>query len=178
MREAVLLVVAVCAFVGAAFVPGGAFDSVTGDDPSQVEAERVAAEQKRNQAFAAWSAGETVLPRGQNGHFFADASVNGVPVGFMVDTGASVIALTGADAAAAGLMWNEADVRVVASGASGPVRGVYVRLDSVELGGHRADNVDAIIVPEGLGISLLGQSFLRTIEPVRIEGDQMILGGG
>ena len=178
MREAVLLVVAVCAFVGAAFVPGGAFDSATDGDSSLAEAERIVAEQKRQQAFASWSAGETVLPRGQNGHFFADALVNGVPVGFMVDTGASIIALTGADATAAGLMWNDADVRVVASGASGPVHGVFVRLDQVELGGHRAENIEAIIVPEGLGISLLGQSFLRTIEPVRIEGDKMILGGG
>lgn len=177
MREAVLLVVAVCAFVGAVFWPGGTFDSGNGVDPTQVEAARVVSEQQRKQAFAAWSAGETVLPRGENGHFFADASVNGAPVNFMVDTGASIIALTGADAAAAGLMWNDSDVRVVASGASGPVYGVYVRLDSVELGGHRADNVEAIIVPHGLGISLLGQSFLRTIEPVRIEGDQMILGG-
>ena len=178
MREAVLLLVAVCAFVGAAFVPGGAFDSASDDSASDAEAQRIISESKRQQAFAAWSAGETVLPRGENGHFYADATINGVPVGMMVDTGASIIALTGADATAAGLMWNDADVRVVASGASGPVHGVYVRLDQVELGGHRAENVEAIIVPEGLGISLLGQSFLRTIEPVRIEGDKMILGGG
>lgn len=177
MREAVLLVVAICAFVGAAFVPGGAFDSATGDDASREEANKVLAEVERKEAFASWSAGETVLPRGANGHFFADAMINGVPVGFMVDTGASVIALTGADATAAGLTWSDADVREVASGASGPVYGVYVRLDHVELGRHQVDNVEAIIVPEGLGISLLGQSFLRTIEPVRIEGDKMILGG-
>ena len=176
MKEAVLLAVAVCAFVGAAFVPGGAFDSANGNEAALAESERLIAEQERTKAFASWSAGETVLPRGQNGHFFADASVNGVPVSFMVDTGASVIALTGADAAAAGLYWNDADVRVVASGASGPVRGVYVHLDHVVLGRHEASNVEAIIVPEGLGISLLGQSFLQTIEPVRIEGDKMILG--
>lgn len=177
MREAILLVLAVCAFVAAAFVPGGAYDAATGEDASTVEAERALADAERKEAFASWSAGETVLPRGQNGHFFADAQVNGVPVGFMVDTGASTIALTGADATAAGLTWNDADIQVVASGASGPVYGVFTRLDHVALGRHEANNVDAIIVPEGLGISLLGQSFLRTIEPVRIEGDRMILGG-
>lgn len=177
MREALLLTVAVCAFVGAAFVPGGAYDAASEDTSARDANEREIARIDRENAFASWSAGETVLPRGANGHFFADAQVNGVPVGFMVDTGASVIALTGPDASAAGLVWSDADVREVASGASGPVYGVFIRLERVELGRFEARNVDAVIVPDGLGISLLGQSFLRTIEPVRIEGDRMILGG-
>lgn len=176
MREAVLLLVAICAFVGAIFMPGGSSDESADEAAARAENDRLVAEIERKDAFAAWNAGETVLPRDPNGHFFADASINGIPVNFMVDTGASVIALTGADATAAGLSWNDADVRVVASGASGPVHGVFVRLDQVQLGRHEAQNVEAIIVPEGLGVSLLGQSFLRTIEPVRIEGDRMILG--
>ena len=177
MREAILLVLAVCAIVGAVFVPSGGFEAANQDPTAMGKSKQAIAEAERHKAFSAWSAGETVLPRGQNGHFFADAQVNGVPVGFMVDTGASTIALTGADASAAGLTWNDADIQVVASGASGPVYGVFTRLDQVTLGGHEASDIDAIIVPEGLGISLLGQSFLRTIEPVRIEGDKMILGG-
>lgn len=132
---------------------------------------------ERDKAFAAWSAGETVLPRASNGHFYAEAAVNGSPVNFLVDTGASMIALTGEDAAAAGLSWSEGDVRIVAQGASGPVYGVPVRLERVMLGGHEAENVEAAIIPQGLDISLLGQSFLSTIEPVRIESDRMVLGG-
>lgn len=175
MREAFLLLVAVAAFVGVAFAPGSPSDSSVNEEGAG-ESQKIIADMKRKDAFASWSAGELVLPRGANGHFFANATVNGTPVNFMVDTGASIIALTGADATAAGLSWNDADVFEVASGASGPVYGVYVRLDHVELGRHQADNVEAIIVPDGLGVSLLGQSFLRTIEPVRIEGDKMILG--
>jgi len=102
--------------------------------------------------------------------------VNGSRIGFLVDTGASVVALTGADARAAGLAWSAADIRPVAQGASGPVSGVSVTLDNVTLGGHEARNVAAVIVPDGLPVSLLGQSFLSTIHPVRIEQDRMVLG--
>ncbi|HCJ82273.1 MAG TPA: TIGR02281 family clan AA aspartic protease, partial [Erythrobacter sp.] len=51
-----------------------------------------------------------------------------------------------------------------------------ITLDRVTLGGHEARNVRAIIVPEGLGVSLLGQSFLASVQPVRIEQDRMVLG--
>ena len=46
------------------------------------------------------------------------------------------------------------------------------------LGSHEVRDVPAVIIPEGLPVSLLGQSFLETIEPVRIEKDRMVLGGG
>jgi aspartyl protease family protein len=174
MRELALLVVAVGAFAG--IVVRGVTTESQAQDAAKTTATAEIAEARREKAFAAWSAGETVLPRAPNGHFYAQASVNGSPVNFLVDTGASMVALTGEDAAAAGLTWSDADVRIVAAGASGPVYGVPVRLDHVNLGGHEASNVEAAIIPKGLDVSLLGQSFLSTIEPVRIEGDRMVLG--
>ena len=117
----------------------------------------------------------TSLPRQGDGHFYADAYVNDVSTRFMVDTGASTIALTGEDAEAIGLYWSDEDVQPVARGASGTVYGVHVTLDQVELGGFEARNLSAIIVPQGLDISLLGQSFLGTIENVHIRGDEMVL---
>lgn len=183
MREAVFLAVAVLAFVGAAFVPGGAMDSATEGAETLAEGERQvlhtgsAPEAARGDSYAAWAAGSTELPRSADGHFYADASINGARVNFLVDTGASMVALTGADAQAAGIYWSDADVRAVARGASGPVYGVTLTLERVSLGGHEARNVSAIVVPEGLGVSLLGQSFLQTIQPVRIENDRMVLGG-
>lgn len=182
MREALLLGIAVVAFVGSAFVPGGAFDSArhsaeasagTSAAPGQYGLEP---QKDEGLSYAAWVAGVTELPRAANGHFYTDASINGSPVRFLIDTGASVVALTGADARAAGLYWSDADVAPVARGASGQVQGVAVMLDRVSLGGHEARNVSAIIVPEGLEISLLGQSFLSTVQPVRIERDRMVLG--
>lgn len=124
-----------------------------------------------------WYNGGTTLNRGHNGHFYADAYVEGTQVNFMVDTGASVIALTGADAMAAGLHWDEARVRPIGSGASGTVYGVEAVLKQVEVGGIVQQDVPAVIIPEGLEISLLGQSFLQRLNNVTIEGDRMVLGG-
>lgn len=121
--------------------------------------------------------GATELRRAGDGHFYAGVTTNGRAITMLVDTGASVVALTGADARAAGLHWNPAQLGVVAQGASGPIRGVALRLDRVALGSHEVRNVEAVIIPEGLPISLLGQSFLATVEPVRIEKDRMVLGG-
>ena len=176
MREAVLLALVVAVFIGITAIPEDgsnrpedAVAMAAGSDA----ADRAAAS---DDSYAAWVAGTTELPRAADGHFYADAQLNGSRIGFLVDTGASVVALTGADARAAGLAWSQADVGPVAQGASGPVEGVHVTLDSVTLGGHEARNVAAVIVPEGLPVSLLGQSFLSTIHPVRIEQDRMVLG--
>ena len=92
----------------------------------------------------------------------------------MVGTGASVIALTGRDAMAAGLYWDDSEITHIGSGASGAVYGVPVRLAEVEIGGMVRRNVDAVIIPEGLGISLLGQSYLRQVGAVEIAGNQMV----
>ncbi len=68
-------------------------------------------------------------------------------------------------------------MRPVARGANGLVYGVEVKLDRVSVGGLEVQNVTAVVVPEGLGISLLGQSFLSQIDHVEMTGDAMVLGG-
>jgi aspartyl protease family protein len=118
---------------------------------------------------------EVTLDRERDGHFYADVTVDGVPSRMLVDTGASVVALTGDDAAAMGLTWDPSAVAPVAQGASGPVYGVHTRLAQVSVGNFEAQDVDAMIIPEGLGISLLGQSFLSSVRQVQIEGDRMVL---
>ena len=123
-----------------------------------------------------WSP-DVVLQRASDGHFYADVTVDGATSRMLIDTGASIIALTGKDAAAIGIQWDEADVVPVARGAGGTVHGVHVTLDNVHLGGIEASGVRAVVVPEGLGVSLLGQSFLSTIDKVEIGRDKMVLGG-
>lgn len=116
-----------------------------------------------------------VLERQMDGHFYADAAVNGSDVHFLVDTGASAIALTGDDARSLGLQWNDNDLLPIGRGASGTVMGVPVTLSSVELGGIRAQSVQAAIIPEGLDVSLLGQSFLSKAESIKINDNKMEL---
>jgi len=123
-----------------------------------------------------WLSGQTVLSRQPDGHFYTPASIGGAQVHFLVDTGASIVALTADDAGAIGLSWDPANVRPIGRGASGTVHGVPVTLDRVEINGLEVRGVAAAIIPEGLDVSLLGQSYLSKIENVEISEDQMRLG--
>ena len=127
-------------------------------------------------AYSSWDSAEATLERAGDGHFYADGRVHDRPTRFLVDTGASMVVLTGPDAEAAGLAWDEADLTEIGRGATGPVYGVRVRLDSISVGGIEVHDVDAAIVPNGLDVSLLGQSFLGRLDGVRIENDRMVLG--
>jgi len=121
------------------------------------------------------SADEVALKRGDSGHFYAEVSTGSGSVMMLVDTGASVVALTSDDAAMLGVEWRADQVRPVARGASGDVYGVPVTLDRIEVGGIEAHRVQAVVVPEHLDISLLGQSFLSKVNRVELAGDEMVL---
>lgn len=146
----------------------------TGSDPVAASSPGRFAASRSPAGYSA--GGQTVLPRMGDGHYYAEVRVNGATSRFLVDTGASVIALTADDARAAGIEWDESDVRPIGSGASGPVYGVPAVLDEVVLDGHEARGVAAVVVPEGLEISLLGQSFLSQIDEISVRDDQMVLG--
>lgn len=112
------------------------------------------------------------LRRGPDGHFYADAQVNGTTVRFVVDTGASIVVLTREDAQRAGLqLGNE---RATAMAVGGPVEITPVMLDRVSIGGIEARGVQAAVADE-LQISLLGQSYLQRVGTVEIRGDTMVL---
>jgi|CXWL01.1.fsa_nt_gi aspartyl protease family protein len=118
---------------------------------------------------------DIVLTRNANGHFFADVEVNGQTIRFLVDTGATAIALTADDARKLGFSWNDQELEPVGRGVSGPVTGKMVELHHVRLGGKEGWDMRAAIIPQGLEVSLLGQTFLGKIGSVRISGDQMVL---
>jgi len=117
---------------------------------------------------------ETQLSRRADGHFYATAHVNGAAITFLVDTGASTIALTEADARAAGLHFSEAEYEPVARTANGIARGKAVTLPKVSIEGKDVTEVEAMIV-EGAEMSLLGQSYLSRISGVQMNGDLMVL---
>mgnify|MGYP000342022913 CR=1 FL=1 len=119
---------------------------------------------------------EVVLDREMDGHFYADVEIEGQSYRMMVDTGASVVALTEQDALNMGMTWFEEDIAPIARGASGPVNGVSATISHMAVGYHEAENVRAIIITDGGSISLLGQSFLSTLDNVQIAGDRMVLG--
>ena len=114
------------------------------------------------------------VPRSGDGHFYVHAMVNGQLVRFLVDTGATEIALTAEDAERVGVPFSPKSYQVVGTGASGPVRGQMIRIDSIELGGRQVSNLRGAVL-DGLDVSLLGQSFLTRTGGVEMNADQMII---
>jgi aspartyl protease family protein len=117
---------------------------------------------------------KTVIERSSGGAFYTTALVNGVPVEFIVDTGAEIVALSKADAAKAKVGFDEAKFEAVARSASGIARGQEVHIASIDLDGKRRDDVGGMVI-EGLEVSLLGQNYLQRLEGVEMSGDKMIL---
>jgi aspartyl protease family protein len=97
------------------------------------------------------------------GHVLLEAVVNGAPVRFMVDTGATAIALSARDAAAAGIVRSQLEFTGQARTASGSVKVAPVRLREVRLGQLAVEDVQAIVI-DNLDTSLLGQSFLNRLQ--------------
>jgi aspartyl protease family protein len=112
------------------------------------------------------------IARAADGHFYLDAQVNGAQIHFLVDTGASMVALTAADAQRAGIALPSE--RAVAEGAGGTVEIIPVTIDRIAAGPLEARNIDGAVARD-LPISLLGQSFLSRVGTVQISGDRMTL---
>ena len=117
---------------------------------------------------------ELVIDRRSDGHFYTAGLVNGQETRFLIDTGASHIALTMDDAKRLGLDVSADDMDYVAEGAGGPVRGQVVTLDRVSIGGRVVTNARAMVL-DGLAVSLLGQSVLTQLGTLEMTGDRMIL---
>lgn len=95
-----------------------------------------------------------------DGHYWAEAAIDGHAVRVMVDTGASVVVLTPADADRLGLRLETSDFSGKVITASGPVAAAPVTLQTVSVAGARVEQVEALVVAEGLPHSLLGMSYL------------------
>jgi aspartyl protease family protein len=117
---------------------------------------------------------ETRLEQSGGGHFYVNAEVNGQLVRFVVDTGATSVALTMEDAERIGIPFSPGEFDIVGTGASGPVRGKPITLDKISVEGKEVIRVRGAVL-EGLEVSLLGQTYLSRIRAVEMRGDYMIL---
>jgi aspartyl protease family protein len=107
------------------------------------------------------------------GHFMAEGAINGAGTRFLVDTGATLIAIPGEEARRLGLSFVNAPQGMVNT-AGGVVPAYKIRLDTVRVGGITLNAVDAVVVDRGLDIVLLGMSFLNRTE-MRRDGETMVL---
>jgi aspartyl protease family protein len=112
------------------------------------------------------------------GHYMVHPTIDNFRVRMMVDTGASIVALTAQDAAALGITPRASDYKMGLSTANGVVRGARVNLREIRLGDILVRNVEAVVLPAGaLGISLLGTSFLGKLRGYEVQTGRMVLRG-
>ncbi len=121
------------------------------------------------------SYGLAAIRREKDGHYWARANVDGQFIRVMVDTGASTVALTREDARKLGFDPDSLDYRWRVRTAGGDVMGAYVTLKSVKIGGVKVENIEAMVLQEGLTQSLLGMSFLGQLYSYEFRGDSLIL---
>jgi aspartyl protease family protein len=116
----------------------------------------------------------TAIPKAQDGHFWANATVNDKAVRFLVDTGATVVVLTEADAQRLGFDKSTLtyDRKVIT--AMGPTQAAQVTLASVGVGESTVHNVEALIIPQG-GTSLLGMSYLGRLSRIEATPSSLVL---
>lgn len=112
-----------------------------------------------------------VLKRGLDGHYRAEALINGELVDVLVDTGATGVAISQAVADKLNL---KSLTAVRTNTANGATVGYMVRLSSVKLGGVEANNVSAMIAPGLEGDVLLGMSFLARMDVRLFKGEMTI----
>ena len=125
-----------------------------------------------NRNLKATASAEIVLARSRNGHYYANGEINGHRVKFLLDTGATQIALSRALAGDLGLTLGPS---MTLQTAAGPATGYATRLASVRLGAIEMSDLGAV-VSEGMGDDavLLGMNFLRRLEMIQ-RGDQLTL---
>lgn len=121
------------------------------------------------------SDGRVELRRQLDGHFHALIEVNGTPIDFLVDTGATSVVLTQEDAESIGLSVDELRFNSQANTANGVVQTARVTLDQMIFGDFIDRRVRAFVNGGELGDSLLGMSYLEKFSEITIAGDRLIL---
>jgi aspartyl protease family protein len=115
------------------------------------------------------------VAKSPDGHYWAQANVNGRWIKFLVDTGASAVALTSVDAQRLGIDVANLDYVRPVTTANGETKAANVTLDHVTVAGARVDSVDALVVRDGLSTSLLGMSYLGRLSRFEATKTALIL---
>ena len=118
----------------------------------------------------------TELKADPNGHYFAEADINGTSVAVMIDTGATGVALSYDDAEKVGLHPHGLDFDTPIATANGVVKAARVQLRRVEVDNVRVRDVEGLVLPDGaMQGSLLGMSFLSRLSSFKIENGVLYL---
>ena len=157
------------AIVGALSAVGAAKAVVSLDDLRQPDLRGPAP------VVAAVDDGAAQIVKGADGHFWAEAKVDGRAVRFLIDTGATAVALSQTDAKRLGIDTKGLDYSYKVMTASGQTRAAKVQLASVAVAGARVRDVDALVIENGLETSLLGMSYLGRLSSFQATPRALIL---
>ena len=113
--------------------------------------------------------------KAKDGHFWAEGEVDGRKVRFLVDTGATAVALTPGDAEQLGIDTAKLQYSSKVVTAGGHARAATVKLASVSVAGARLDDVDAVVIEKGLDASLLGMTYLGRLSSFQATREALFL---
>ncbi len=121
------------------------------------------------------SSGDIVIARNQDGHFYLTGKINDMMVKFMVDTGASDVALTREDAVKIGYDLSSLDYNRTYSTANGTSLAAPIILPNIEIANAKFQNIGAHVSQDALDISLMGMSLISKFKTFKIDKDLLIL---
>ena len=155
----------------------GTYMAQVADKMSPATASAAASPQQAPAQTIAQASGRSLdIPRDARGHFQADGRIEGQRVNFMIDTGASMVALNEKSAAQFGLRPSRSDYNATVTTANGTIKAARTRLAMIELGGLVVRDVDALVLPdEALSENLLGLSFLSKLKRFEYANGKMVL---
>ncbi|XUU59803.1 retropepsin-like aspartic protease family protein [Erythrobacter sp. HA6-11] len=119
--------------------------------------------------------GETRIPLARDGHFWLRAELNGAPANFLVDTGATLTAVSSGLAERAGLEPRRGGLPVTVGTANGPVAAQLATADEIRFGNVAARGLDVVIAPTLGDTNVIGMNLLTRLASWRVEGNTMIL---
>ena len=126
-------------------------------------------------AVASVDDGAAQIVKAADGHFWAEAKVDGRAVRFLIDTGATAVALSQTDAKRLGIDTKTLDYSYKVMTASGETRAASVKLASVSVAGAQVRDVEALVVEKGLETSLLGMSYLGRLSSFQATPRALVL---
>ncbi len=165
----VAVTIVICGALVLALAPGGIVEHF-------LDRQRSAGASTQQAALhAAPAPNELVYRRARDGHFYVEADVNGARIRFLVDTGATYVALSPDDARSAGLRVFDSDYTARTSTANGVTLVAPVTLRQVELNQLQLFDVRAVVLEQPTPVSLLGMSFLSRLRGFETRNDELVL---
>ena len=162
--------------VAGLMVGAGTYMAQTADRMTAAPALAKTTSGKASPAIAPTGTRSLSIPRDARGHFQAEGRIDGQRIDFMIDTGASMVALNEKSAARFGLRPSPSDYKASVNTANGIIKAAPARIAMIELGELTVRDVDAMVLPdEALSENLLGLSFLSKLKRFEYANGKMVL---